>query len=109
MSFLSPASRGSILNTGYDPIPDIYRVRDRREQMRLSGDPQRPMIGAPLPSMAWDAFFGALQGQKQAAADAGFDRFGVDLAGRGDMDGIGTFRRRNLHAAMGGLQRAMRG
>lgn len=56
------------------------RVRDRRvaESLQPQTDPYRP-IGGPRPTMAWDAFWGAMDEQRDAADAAGMKYGGVRL------------------------------
>lgn len=83
-------------------IGDADRVAQTRAAMR--GDDFNAMnfgrtAGAPLPDRAWDAFFGAIQRQGDAAQNAGMN-FNVDLVGRRG-SGIGTLKTQDPYAAAG--------
>jgi len=104
---------------------DMQRIADTRWGMLsdefANYDPNRLSrggrnIGGPLPSKAWDAFFGAIQRKGQEVEDAG-GTFNVDLVGRKGTSGIGSLKAQQMQGTSGvglpqaisGLTRAVRG
>ncbi len=78
-------------------------VRRRRWDEAASGSNLWRPISGPLPDLAWDAFFGAIQRKGNQVRNAG-GKMNVDLIGRRGTSGIGTFRTQ----ALDGLTRALR-
>lgn len=78
-----PSSSGPV-----DNLAAALDVQQNRRNAELHGQPTRSIAG-PLPDMAWDSFFGAMQKKEQSAGDHGL-RFKANLAGNGPGEGIGT-------------------
>lgn len=68
-------------------VNNALTVQRNREAAQLAGQPTRA-LGGPLPDMAWDSFFGALQ-KKAATAASNNMGFRADIAGHGPGTGIG--------------------
>lgn len=85
------------INALNDNLARATRVRDRRNASSLDihGMPTR-MIGGPAVDPRWDAFFGALQEQDQAA----------DAAGLGFRVNLNSLGARRPSAALSGLHSA---
>lgn len=88
-----PDAAGFMADEAADPgglssnINNAMRVQRQREADTLAGRPTRAITG-PLPDMAWDSFFGALQKKAETAGQNNM-KFGVNLAGNGPGTGIG--------------------
>ncbi len=76
-------------------IAAALKVQRQRETDTLTGANPTRFIGGPLPDMAWDGFFGAMQQKEERANEHGL-RFKANLAGNGPGEGIGQLASRNV-------------
>ena len=86
-------------------IAAAMKVQRQRETDTLTGANPTRFIGGPLPDMAWDGFFGAMQQKEERANEHGL-RFRANLAGNGPGEGIGQLASRN---AQGLTEHPLRG